>query len=49
MPYLIRYFTKDKVGLSKKDDDLKDDENSGYLTSEADLEEYDIFGKSPKL
>jgi len=43
MPYIIRYFTKDPVGMSKKDDDPKKKNNEGYLTSEADLEEYDTF------
>ena len=52
MPYAVKYFTKDptcKKCNSKKDDDLKKDEKPpcGILTLEAQLEEYDTFGKGP--
>ena len=49
LPWAIRYFTKEKTkdatGMSKKDDDNPNSQDSGYLSSEADLEEYDTFGK----
>lgn len=49
LPWAIRYFTKEKTkdatGMSKKDDDNPNSQDSGYLRSEADLEEYDTFGK----
>ena len=49
LPWAIRYFTKEKTkvatGMSKKDDDNPNSQDSRYLSSEADLEEYDTFGK----
>jgi len=44
LPFTMRYFTKDSVSISKKDDDVdKKSPSSSFLTSEADLEEYDTF------
>jgi len=45
-PYIIKYFKKDPacaVSASKKDDDLEKKSTGRYLSSEADLEEYDTF------
>jgi len=40
LPRVVNYFAKDKKGASKKDDDQ---EKTGHLTAEAELEAYDSF------
>ncbi|KAL7543706.1 hypothetical protein ACHAXR_013200 [Thalassiosira sp. AJA248-18] len=44
LPYICKCFKKEKdpVGMSKKNDDLTKDA-TGYLASEAELEQYDTF------
>lgn len=43
LPCVTNYFAKDKKSASKKDDDQ---DKTGHLTAEAELEAYDSFGES---